>query len=207
MGKVNGMKEKLHYPIYDAFYVLKATADGRQPTFVEAMGGDRQRIQFFTNIQGKTRLETNLQAAGVLPSMNSLEVRALRIIVAADRGNLKRQDPNDVETPITTAEFIESLIFNSVTTLLVGEKLQIEAPTFWFPSGTGVSTTTDDMADFGRPDPMATFRFAEPVFIDPQQNFRVEMQFPRNVPPEVEKCKGPIWVWAALDGYLTRDVQ
>ena len=34
----------------------------------------------------------------------------------------------------------------------------------------------------GEPDPPATFRFAEPVFIEPQQNFRVGMSFPQGVP-------------------------
>jgi hypothetical protein len=54
---------------------------------------------------------------------------------------------------------------------------------------------------------MATFRFAEPVLIEPQQNFRVEMLFPRDVPTLVKDTVGPLRVWVVLDGYLTRDVQ
>ena len=60
---------------------------------------------------------------------------------------------------------------------------------------------------------MATFRFAEPVIIEPQQNFRVEMMFPQGVPgqdPQIgslAKIRGPWRIWVVLDGYLTRDVQ
>jgi hypothetical protein len=54
---------------------------------------------------------------------------------------------------------------------------------------------------------MATFRFAEPVFIEPQQNFRVEVLFPQGVPDTVRSALGPLRLWVVLDGYLTRDVQ
>ena len=37
-------------------------------------------------------------------------------------------------------------------------------------------------SNHGEPSPEATFRFAEPVFIDSQQNFRVEILFPQGVP-------------------------
>ena len=57
------------------------------------------------------------------------------------------------------------------------------------------------------PDPGAIFRFAEPVHIDSQQNFRVEMQFPRDVPEHLANVHGPLRVWVMLDGYLVRDVQ
>jgi hypothetical protein len=54
---------------------------------------------------------------------------------------------------------------------------------------------------------MATFRFSEPVVIEPQQSFRVEMLFPREVPEVVANAIGPLRIWTVLDGYLTRDVQ
>ena len=43
--------------------------------------------------------------------------------------------------------------------------------------------------------------------IEAQQNFRVEMQFPRDVPRPVAKAIGPLRVWVVLDGYMVRDVQ
>ena len=89
----------------------------------------------------------------------------------------------------------------------------IEMPTFWFPSGAGVSPGLS-VSNHGVPDPTATFRFAEPVFIEPQQNFRVEMAFPQGVPGvglydknKLAHVTGPLRIWVVLDGYLTRDVQ
>lgn len=100
-----------------------------------------------------------------------------------------------------------------MTTLIVGEKIMIETPTFYFPSGAGVSPGNGTVNNHGEPDPMATFRFSEPVIIEPQQNFRVEMLFPQGVPGQsgvpgnLANVSGPLRIWVVLDGYLTRDVQ
>lgn len=194
MAKVNGMQEKLHWPLYDAFRV----SNGGQ-TFVNAMT-DPRVIRFFVDIQNKTKLETNLQAAGVLPSLNSYEARSMRVVCSG----VKETKPPAKDS--TDADFLYDLIYNSVTSLLVGEKIMIEVPTFWFPAGAGVSPGAARISNHGEPDPMATFRFAEPVFIESQQNFRVEMSFPRGL-GDLESFKGPFHIWVVLDGYLTRDVQ
>jgi hypothetical protein len=89
----------------------------------------------------------------------------------------------------------------------VGEKVMIEMPTFWFPGGAGVSPGNGLVINHGEPDPQATFRFAEPVFIEARQNFRVEMSFPHGLSPELAALPGPLRLWVILDGYLTRDVQ
>ena len=73
------------------------------------------------------------------------------------------------------------------------------------PCGWGAPVAT--VVNHGDPNPMATFRFAEPVPIDKQQNFRVEIAFPRGVPPRLASVRGPLHVWVVLDGYLKRDVQ
>lgn len=218
MAKVQGVKEKLHFPLYDAFFV----PEGGTPaaTFQSTMT-DPRVIRFFVDIQNKTKLETNLQASGVLPSLNTFEARALRVVVSnrrlTERKKITRPAASTIDTEalISEGEILADLIYNSVTSLLVGEKVMIEAPTFWFPSGAGVFPGFPNVSNHGDPDPMATFRFAEPVFIEPQQNFRVEMLFPRGVPgqgstPDDTKLAGvtgPFRVWVALDGYLTRDVQ
>jgi hypothetical protein len=135
----------------------------------------------------------------------------MRVVVSSlGRKTTKLEDLNE-------AEILGDLIYNSVTTLIVGEKIMIEMPTFWFPSGAGVSPGFSTVTNHGEPDPMATFRFAEPVIIEQHQNFRVEMLFPQGVPgqgvPTAEQNKflagvvGPIRIWVVLDGYLTRDVQ
>ena len=47
-----------------------------------------------------------------------------------------------------------------------------------------------------------------PVFIDKQQNFRVEIDIPdSDVHKTIQQIYGPLFIWVVLDGYLTRDVQ
>ena len=193
MAKVNGVKEKLHMPLYDAFFVPLTTP---AVPFANRMT-DPRVIRFFVDVQNKTRLETNLQAAGTLPSLNSYETRSMRVVTSG----LGENDIGD-------------LIYNSVTTLLVGEKIMVESPTYMFPGGTGVSNGAGVLPQHGDADPLAAFRFAEPVSIEPQQNFRVEISFPQGVPGAVGGpagtlgvLEGPLRMWVVLDGYLTRDVQ
>jgi hypothetical protein len=195
MAKVTGVQEKLHSPLYDAFFLEETDP----PTsFSELMNRtDPRVIRFFVDVQQKTRLETNLQASGVLPSLNTFEARAMRVVISS-------AVPDVEDEP----SFIPDLIYNSVLTLLVGEKEAITAPTYMFPSGAGVIAGNGTTPlNHGEPDPLATFRFSEPVFIEPQQNFRVEMLFPRGVPETVGESTGPRHIWIVLDGYLTRDVQ
>jgi len=211
MAKVQGVKEKLHSPIYDSFFVKDENVNGteQKKTFTDFMT-DPRVIRFFVDIQNKTKLETNLQASGVLPSLNTFEARALRVVFS----NLRCGEIPGGENGET--EILADLIYNSVTSLIVGEKIMIEMPTFWFPSGAGISHGLPTVSNHGQPDPTATFRFAEPVYIEPQQNFRIEMAFPQGVPGanpvaasrrKLAGAKGPLRIWVVLDGYLTRDVQ
>lgn len=228
MSKVLGVKEKLHAPIYDAFFIKEQTNGAEKKRFTDYMT-DPRVIRFFVDIQNKTRLETNLQASGVLPSLNAFEARALRVVVSnlrmterkkvtsstnVDHVTKKPTIDLDTEIQVSEAEILSDLIYNSVTALIVGEKTMIEMPTFWFPSGAGVSPGFPSVSNHGEANPNATFRFAEPVFIEPQQNFRVEISFPQGVPGYGEQSPGklasvtgPMRIWVVLDGYLTRDVQ
>jgi len=294
MARVSGVKEKIHSPLYDAFFVPGLKNGTAARTFKDMMT-DPRVIRFFVDIQNKTRLETNLQASGVLPSLNTFEARAMRIVAStfcvpqealkhpaiqnaiieaaddyiADTTSSQQDKEKDLVGKIRTAienlngpinineyvrtaivgatdtykqtipagetdplvlqpfrdhlveqilagfeagcqdssTFLSELIYNSVSTLLVGEKTMIEMPTFWFPAGAGVNSGNGAVTNHGEPDPMATFRFAEPVTIEPQQSFRVEMQFPQDLPRAVATATGPLRIWVVLDGYLTRDVQ
>lgn len=203
MAKVQGVKEKLHSPLYDAFFVPGPIGtDPNAKKFSQVMT-DSRMIRFFVDVQNKTRLETNLQASGVLPSLNTFEARAMRVVVSS----LHRSGPGGKAKEREEPELVQDLIYNSVTTLIVGEKIMIEMPSFYFPSGAGVISAAPTVSNHGEPSPEATFRFAEPVFIEPQQNFRVEMLFPQGVPLTLQEAEGPIRIWVILDGYLTRDVQ
>jgi hypothetical protein len=332
MAVVQGIKEKVHLPLYDAVTVKRG----------EQLQDDQRSstLKFFVDVQGKTKLETNLQSASQLSHYNTFEARAMRVVVsdlppeypedqtAGDTGfnvvddsgdenrfyldahyKIGAVGPNNVPVPGTyeegfdatsalkqisadievgldrivellqkardsedgfaelsatdeevtlsaggdelkpiqaekleefgatifistgdlefllseiperdappqfqidpdkgITEFINKFIYNTVTTFFVGEKIMIQMPTYYFPSGSGVFN--GHAASHGEPDPMATFRFAEAINIDRQQNFRVEIEVPdSDVFKELQRVYGPLFIWVVLDGYLTRDVQ
>jgi hypothetical protein len=100
------------------------------------------------------------------------------------------------------------IIFNSVLTFFVGEKAMIQMPTWFFPAGGGPYSGAGRVINHGFPSPEATFRFAEPVFIDAQQNFRVELEIPdATTLGELQRIYGPFFIWVTIDGYMRRDVQ
>jgi len=100
------------------------------------------------------------------------------------------------------------LLYNSVTTLFVGEKIMIQMPTWFFPAGAGPYSENGQVVTNGFPTPQATFNFAEPVTIDTQQHFRVELEIPElEAFQDFQGINGPFLIWVVLDGYMTRDVQ
>lgn len=189
MAVVRGIREKVHLPLYDS--ILFDTE-----TIKSQIGNSGNVIKFFVNVQGKTKLETNQQESSVLSHYNTYETRAIRVIIEPPQ-----LDPKVGERD---TEFLSSFIYNSVTTFVVGEKIMIQAPTWFFPSGAGPSN--EDGLTNGSPSPRATLRLAEPVSISHQQNFRVEIEFPRGV-DSLGDAVGPSRVWVLLDGYIARDVQ
>ena len=103
---------------------------------------------------------------------------------------------------------IGNFIYNTVTTFFVGEKIMIQVPTWFFPAGAGPYSENGGTITHGYPNPQATFRFAEPVVIETQQNFRVEIEVPESdVLKDLQRLYGPLFIWVVLDGYMTRDVQ
>ena len=333
MATVQGIREKVHLPIYDSVSV----AGAEQLRDVEPTS----TLKFFVNVQNKTKLETNLQSASLLPHYNTFEARAMRVVISDlppefpeepttsavefpvtddegfeilvdDEGNVIVPDPSgsndgnnaepvgfpvladfdlglarvmdllaeahessdgttfiDVDEDAVSLkaiildandEFVEELevdkdlileaggiiilsiadlelliseldekqqppreqlrpdngsgtiigklVYNTVTTLYVGEKIMIQMPTWFFPAGAGPYSENRNFTTHGEPSPMATFRFAEPIFIDKQQNFRVELEVPdTDTLKEIQRIYGPLNVWVVLDGYMTRDVQ
>lgn len=129
---------------------------------------------------------------------------------------LFKQNGNGRVIPASTQIFpnngcgtvIGSFIYNTVTTFFVGEKIMIQVPTWFFPAGAGPYSEDGGTITHGYPNPQATFRFAEPVVIETQQNFRVEIEVPESdVLKELQRLYGPLFIWVVLDGYMTRDVQ
>lgn len=319
MAIVQGIREKVHLPIYDSLTVEA----GKQLRDTEPSS----ILKFFVDVQKKTKLETNLQSASLLPHYNTFEARAMRVVISdlppqfstaklgklIDRvvfddrapglGTLVFVDNNgnpastgnqvfaDIElsldralellqearenAPVLAQRFavvdagedavslktqtagivvnkdavaalggaiairlpeledliagleeksrppkeqvrpnngagtiIGKLIYNTVTTLYVGEKIMIQMPTWFFPAGAGPYSESGHFTTHGEPSPTATFRFAEPIFIDKQQNFRVELEIPdTDVLKDIQRTYGPMNIWVVLDGYMTRDVQ
>lgn len=292
MAVLQGVKEKVHLPIYDSL-VVEGSKQLREAE-------NSSIIKFFVDVQRKTKLETNLQSASLLPHYNTFEARAMRVVISdlppqfsdenkvevpdlevrdkattpttqtftatyeadvatlmdmlADaRGDSEHgetsigadepgvtldgapsgTDPKKFEVILSVSDIegtlekdrlgpakeqihvgngagnlIGRLIYTTVTTLFVGEKIMISMPTFFFPAGAGPYSESGGFTTHGEPSPTATFRFAEPIFIDRQQNFRVEIEIPdSDVLAEVQKIYGPLYIWVVLDGYMTRDVQ
>src|SRR5262245_23209663 len=74
MAVVQGIKEKVHLPLYDSISVDPE----KQLRDVESSG----TLKFFVNVQGKNKLETNLQSASLLPHYNTFEARAMRVVIS-----------------------------------------------------------------------------------------------------------------------------
>lgn len=324
MAIVQGIREKVHLPLYDSLFIEPE----KQLRELERSS----TLKFFVNVQNKTRLETNLQSASLLPHYNTFEARAMRVVISdlppsfpdSDEHVASSEDVDDLElflsdeddngfnsggdvvtdpnaaledftgiveadlatlmsllkdaresedgytflsiddeevvdvlngsggslddttTPFTNlsnrgagvwmstadieamidslkekappleqvraddgaSNLISKLIYNTVTTFYVGEKVMIEMPTFFFPAGSGTHSTNGKAVNHGEPNPLATFRFAEPIFIDRQQNFRVEIEVPdADTLKDVQKIYGPFNIWVIIDGYMTRGVQ
>jgi len=308
MAVVKGVKEKVHLPLYDSISVKPGRRLGETLT--------SNVMRFFLDVTGKTKLQTNMQAAALLPHWNTYEARALRVVISDlpaqfpdtptvekefvltdattppkgkvtfslrhfvdlkrriegpdgrrlvfvgppgndihKRGNqllidldLKiivtrgQAEPDDelhdgekftidrevlkelegkfrqAGQAVPTNEqifphdgfgtLIGKFIYNTVTTFFVGEKIMIQVPTYFFPAGAGPYSEDGRVTTHGYPNPQATFRFAEPVMIDAQQNFRVEIEVPESdVLSELQRLYGPLIIWTVIDGYMTRDVQ
>jgi hypothetical protein len=322
MAVVQGIREKVHLPLYDSVSIEPR----KQLVDVERSS----TLRFFVNVQNKTKLETNLQSASLLPHYNTFEARAMRVVISdlppefpsiedkdkapvkaegddafdvsadegkqfdkagntppqtgqagpvraeieigldeamdllkearesdekeatldveadsvtlvddngdevsdggvitkiADAGGQVRLGVKDLEAVIEKLEkrspprvqlrphdgagtVVGKLIYNTVTTFYVGEKVMISMPTWFFPGGAGEYSGTGKFTTNGEPSPLATFRFAEPIYIDRQQNFRVEIEIPEaEVLKELQKLYGPLSIWVVLDGYMTRGVQ
>jgi hypothetical protein len=116
--------------------------------------------------------------------------------------------PIDEQLFANGAEILSKLIYHSVTSFVVGEKTMMQMPTWFFPAGAGPYAEGGRVVTHGFPTPEATFHFAEPVLIDAQQNFRVEIEVPdATALGELQRIYGPFFIWVVLDGYMQRDVQ
>ena len=94
MAIVQGIREKVHLPIYDSLAVKPGEQLRKNET--------SSTLRFFVDVQGKTKLETNLQSASLLPHYNTFEARAMRVVIS----DLPPEFP---ETPTSGADGLDVL--------------------------------------------------------------------------------------------------
>ena len=112
MAVVQGIREKVHLPIYDSVFV----ESGKQLRDVDELDNSGT-LKFFVNVQKKSKLETNLQSASLLPHYNTFEARAMRVVISDlppvfdDEVTAKSADTDDVE-PFVEDEDGEEVLVN-----------------------------------------------------------------------------------------------
>src|SRR5206468_7407619 len=74
MATVQGIREKVHLPIYDSIFVEP------EQQLRDITSGST--LKFFVDVQRKNKLETNLQSASLLPHFNTYEARAMRVEIS-----------------------------------------------------------------------------------------------------------------------------
>jgi hypothetical protein len=183
--------------------LLREARDSQdKETFLPADDEDVTLFDGDNEIEDDASLTAIADAGGVI-FMTVADLEALAQTMEKKSPPLEQIRPNDGAGTI-----IGKLIFNTVTTFFVGEKVMVQMPTWNFPGGTGVFGPGGKSISHGEPTPLATFRFAEPIYIDKQQNFRVELEVPdADDLKEIQKIYGPLFIWVVLDGYMTRGVQ
>src|SRR5213596_3156464 len=101
MAVVQGIREKVHFPIYDSIIVPAK----KQLREVE----NSSILRFFVNVQKKTKLETNLQSASLLPHYNTFEARAMRVVIS----DLPPEFPDDVDVDVDTDAVAPNDVFHT----------------------------------------------------------------------------------------------
>src|SRR5688500_13042905 len=113
MAIVQGIREKVHLPIYDSLTVEA----GKQLRDAEPSS----TLKFFVNVQKKSKLETNLQSASLLPHYNTFEARAMRVVISDlppvfdDEVTAKSADTEDVEPFVEDGDENEILVDDNGT--------------------------------------------------------------------------------------------
>jgi len=196
--------------LVELFIQLKQTSLPEAPRYVESI---EQLIQMEAKrVICLERVRACFQK--VQTQIAQLGKGARQVSIEAIRRCLREHLQNELLIPIDEqllpggVQILSKLIYQSVTSLIVGDKTMIQMPTWFFPAGSGPYAEGGRVVTHGFPTPEATFHFAEPVLIDAQQHFRVEIEVPDAAAlSELQRIYGPLFIWVVLDGYMLRDVQ
>jgi hypothetical protein len=96
MAVVQGIREKVHLPLYDSVSIEPK----KQLVEVERSS----ILRFFVNVQNKTKLETNLQSASLLPHYNTFEARAMRVVISDLPPEFPGAEESEKDKVLVTAE-------------------------------------------------------------------------------------------------------
>lgn len=165
-------------------------------------------LKFFDTIRANTSL-SNMEAAGSIASPQAFFIRAIgwrpvnrpRATVTSATANTQPGIFDDVVQLGNTGVF----------SLTIGQKLYGRYPMWRLPAGggaSGYSTSGDvdvntDYANNGIPDARNVFSLAQPIFLAPQINFKVEL----NWATALTLAFGNTPLQVLLDGDLIRPVQ
>ncbi len=194
----------------DLIKQLKATKLAEMSTITgaieEVIQLDKNRIQQLKQLKA-CLVGVQAELEQLVTALKSARGEVIRKCLNERLGD-QRIVPIDEQLFGNGSRILSKLVYNSVTTFSVGEKIMIQMPTWFFPSGAGPYSEDDGAVTHGFPSPEATFRFAEPVFVDTKQYFRVEIEIPEaSLLNDLQRIYGPFFIWVVLDGYMVRDVQ
>ena len=191
----------------------------RAPTFaIEMAKRDARILRFFVDVQNKTRLETNLQASGTLPSLNSYEVRAMRVVVSPllrrgeaehkrrtsarsrDRQRARRSHLQLGHQPARRRKDDD----RDADLLLPGRRRRQPGQ----PGRCRATASPIRWPRSGSPSPCRSNPTRTSAWRSSSRKACPRTRQPRRTGPlRLGDATGPLRLWVVLDGYLTRDVQ
>lgn len=180
MARIEGIGERIHWPLYDAISLPTATTGAYQ--FLTVPLGQ----------SSKTLVDTNMRQGGRLSGADSYEVRGFSLAVDA------RAAAADAGIIASASAFRFVVDAKEMFSIAPGGKLGGGMGVFvGVHSGTAIS-----LPALGLPDPRAIYVLSEPFSIDAQQGFVAELVFPVAVTLTVITK-----VWLTVEGIMTRSVQ
>lgn len=156
---------------------------------------------------------SNMKQPGMIESPNGFLVRAINFYVKQLPRSEARAAAGNVQPG--AIDNIQQLINDGVLELFVGDKMYVQVPLWMVPSGGGawgMEASDGDVADPGEiqdqatvgiPDARNAYTLDVPVFIQPQQVFRVQLFWPA----AITLAGGNTNITVALDGDMVRPVQ
>lgn len=146
------------------------------------VSGTTLRLPFFNAVRATPDL-SNMEVASMFASPKAFLLRAIRFYPKQRPESTTAQADNNIQTG--ALDDMVQLLNTGVFTLTIGDKVYCEFPLWALPSGagakpffqTGDADVVIDYATNGMPSPDAVYTLSKPLFIAPQINFQVEINW------------------------------